>query len=511
MDRDFLSSQMSEGIIFSAFPEDERQRIWRRLSRHQPLILTLYTFFKDIVYVQLLIDCLKRLIKLPRGESISEFIQGAYKGQEQKKGQVKIQVGDGKFFYRPGNKAARKELGWRQLVAFAMRNYPDLPRDPVKEDTTRKATAKADPAILCQEAELAYQLGFDTPEIRGLRQDLDSRPIRHEHYELSPLDVTSGPGVQRAQRYGTPRAQAYEEVRNSLFLDNLDRNSRHFGDGITSFFIRKSIYQAFFLNTSVNNENTSYPSSPSSGGSPAHSIRSEVDSIQSHIEPERMDEDTNNTAQVHIHQEDIHNSQEERLLQARQEHLRQERLAQVAVEVEQQRLEQERLAQVAVQERLAQERLEEREDERQSCENKIVREGVDFIADQISLNQDPPITITYMVPENGGWREAQTVTVKASDPSHIERIASKYERKFFRSFDFELNPLTADECFARVTGNSSNTIFLMPMQSGVKIGEELENSVSQLLEDRQSSLRQSYNPGDISEPEDRPSKKLTRN
>ena len=56
----------------------------------------------------------------------------------------------------------------------------------------------------------------------------------------------SGPGVILNNRYGTLRSWSYEEDRKFLFIDYLHDEREHQAEGITSFFVRKSIYLAFF-------------------------------------------------------------------------------------------------------------------------------------------------------------------------------------------------------------------------------------------------------------------------
>jgi hypothetical protein len=129
------------------------------------LILTLSSFFKDLNYLQLLVDCLKRLADVPKRASVCETIQRTYTGVNQREGEVKIQVTEETFIYKSGTDAAREDLGCRSLIALAMRYYPYMPRDPIKEDAVMKATTKADQAILRRLADLAYQQGFETPQI----------------------------------------------------------------------------------------------------------------------------------------------------------------------------------------------------------------------------------------------------------------------------------------------------------------------------------------------------------
>ncbi|KAF2180327.1 hypothetical protein K469DRAFT_593135, partial [Zopfia rhizophila CBS 207.26] len=167
-DAQFLRNQIRGGAIFTAFTDHERDQILDRLSMVDGLILTLFSFFKDLNYLQLLIDCLKRSANVPKRKSVCETIQSKYTGANQREGQVKIQVTEETFMYKSGTDAARVDLGCRSLIALAMRYYPYMPRDPIRGDAVRKATTKADQTILRRLADLAYQQGFETPQIHTL-------------------------------------------------------------------------------------------------------------------------------------------------------------------------------------------------------------------------------------------------------------------------------------------------------------------------------------------------------
>ncbi|KAH8799388.1 hypothetical protein F5884DRAFT_686783, partial [Xylogone sp. PMI_703] len=239
-------NELRGGKIFGAFSDRERDQIWDRLQMVDGLVPSLFTFFRDIQYLKLCIDCLKRLVIVPKRASVCETLARSYSGKNQREGHVKIQVTEDSFLDRAGTPAECVDLGIRQLVALAMRHYPDMPADPVEEDLVQKAAAKADPAVLRSLANLAYDLGFDTPQIRSLKQDPGVRTTRRDSSSSPPPLVTSGPGVALSHRSGIPRQRAYEEDRDSLFINHLHNEQQHQGEGITSFFVRKSVYLAFF-------------------------------------------------------------------------------------------------------------------------------------------------------------------------------------------------------------------------------------------------------------------------
>ena len=172
-------------------------------------MLSLFTFFRDIQYLKLYIDCLKRLVIVPKRASVCETLVRSYSDKNQREGHVQIQATEDSFLDQAGTPVDGIDLRIRQLVALAMRHYPSMPADPVNPDRVQKATVKPDPAVLRSLADLAYDLGFDTPQIRSLQQYTGLRTTRLQSLSLTPLHVTSGPGVAMPYRSGVPRTGAY--------------------------------------------------------------------------------------------------------------------------------------------------------------------------------------------------------------------------------------------------------------------------------------------------------------
>jgi hypothetical protein len=136
-------------------------------------------------------------------------------------------------------------LGYLQLFAFAMRHHQNLPKAPVKKNLKTIPRVKADREVLQRFAALAEQLGFISPEIKVLKGDLDPLPIPDTQASV-PLLVTTGPGECIKQRCGLPHTDTFEEDRKYLFLHNLCEERDKTGEGITSFFVLKSWFTAFF-------------------------------------------------------------------------------------------------------------------------------------------------------------------------------------------------------------------------------------------------------------------------
>jgi hypothetical protein len=224
----------------------ERGEIWRRLERVDGFIPSLATFFEDVDYLELLSDCVRRLTGSKLKKTVSEHLELLFTGVNQEDGRVKIQVGEGSFVYERGTRTDQIDLGCRQIWAFAMRYYPDMPKDKMKKDRVKKAEPKADPAVLRRFGDLANALGFKSPGILKLQQYPTSRPSQDGVSSGGPFLVTSGPGEAKSRRCGVPFVSAYDAELEFLFIDHLHDKKLVRGEGITSFFVRKYIYLAFF-------------------------------------------------------------------------------------------------------------------------------------------------------------------------------------------------------------------------------------------------------------------------
>jgi hypothetical protein len=74
------------------------------------------------------------LTALSPGQSLSNTMKRRFTGVNQRQGQLKIQVAEDKFIYRQGSPEDQVDFGCRQIHAFAMRNWPDMPKEPEIED-----------------------------------------------------------------------------------------------------------------------------------------------------------------------------------------------------------------------------------------------------------------------------------------------------------------------------------------------------------------------------------------
>lgn len=159
------------------------------------LIPSLHTLFRDVGYLEHCVNCVKRLTALSPQQSLSRSMKGRFTGANQRHGRVKVQVTEGKFVYRQGTPEDQVDFGYRQLYAFAMRHWPDMPKEPEIEDPQMKAPTKADEATLGHFADLAAELGFHSDQITDLQQYSGRGDAPAEYHQSNPILVTSGKGV----------------------------------------------------------------------------------------------------------------------------------------------------------------------------------------------------------------------------------------------------------------------------------------------------------------------------
>ncbi|KAI9770687.1 MAG: hypothetical protein M1839_003071 [Geoglossum umbratile] len=381
LDAASLRSQILGGQVFSAFSDHERQDIWERVQLVEGVIPSLFTFFKDILYLHECAACMRRLLSLTPRETVFSTLERRFTGVNQRDGFVIEQIAEDSFISKPGCLADQVDLGVRQLVAYAMRHLYDMPQESKKDDRVMKSTVNVDKAVLRRFADLAERLGFESPEITNLKQYPNSTTVRDPE-QSGPLLVTSGLGLARDHRCGPPRARDFEEDRRSIFIRYLHDEQEVRGEGVTSFFVLKSRYFAFFDKPRIANRgtSTSLPAfSPESGQSsqledeiggstnePGHNIS------QDHITDMEVDVEPEEHRLERLEWERLERERRERLERLERERSEQERLERERLErevLERKRLEQERLGRLE-RERLKQRRLEQERLEQERLEQE---------------------------------------------------------------------------------------------------------------------------------------------
>ncbi|CAG8978002.1 hypothetical protein HYALB_00000671 [Hymenoscyphus albidus] len=269
MDAKMLRSQLRAGEIFRAFNDSEREDIWSRLQMIEGLIPSFYTLFRDVQYLEHCVNCVKRLTALSPQQTLSTSMKGRFTGVNQRQGQLKVQVAEDKFIYKHGTPQDQVDFGYRQIHAFAMRNWPNMPKEPGTEDPQMKTPIKADLDTLRRFADLAAELGFKSDQITNLQQHPESGNAPTEHPQSRPILVTSGKGVPVKKRCWKPSTREFKEDQQFLFINHLHDERQEQGSSVTSLFVRKSVYLAFFGKPSATHDIGQTDDPPQSvGGSP---------------------------------------------------------------------------------------------------------------------------------------------------------------------------------------------------------------------------------------------------
>lgn len=252
-DATILRGQIFGGVIFSAFSDQARAGILTRLQSIDGLIPSLYNFFQDVHYLEALAGCMTRLIRLKSGDTVSSALARAFSNATNETDKAIVQIAETSFVSCLARSVDPVKLGLRQLYAYAMRHYPQMPKTPrssTKRGLTMRSVIRADPTVLRGFAELAERLGFESPEITALKHHPTTSVVRTSSEKREPLLVTDGAGVAKRWRCRLPQVEeTLEETSEDsqyLFINHLDRRDEEQGEGITPFFVRKSIYSAFF-------------------------------------------------------------------------------------------------------------------------------------------------------------------------------------------------------------------------------------------------------------------------
>ncbi|CCD42643.1 hypothetical protein BofuT4_P074450.1 [Botrytis cinerea T4] len=202
-DAQILKGELLSGQIFSNFNQQEREAIWGELQSIDFLVPSLFTFFEDLKYLSACADSLKRLVKISRRDTVYSALQRKFCLANELSDQYAIEISQSTFVNRSIPAKDCFDVGYRQLWAFAMRNYKEIPPDTKKKKKdllAKSGVEKADETMLSEFAALADRLGFASPEIQTLKQSSSDREIalqallkarKPEWYQYDETTLTS--------------------------------------------------------------------------------------------------------------------------------------------------------------------------------------------------------------------------------------------------------------------------------------------------------------------------------
>ncbi|KAL9083484.1 MAG: hypothetical protein Q9165_008511 [Trypethelium subeluteriae] len=284
-DRELIRKGPS-GIFDQVDSSETRLQLFRRLEQagwnNQGRILSLYTFTEDTKYIEPCAQIMRSIIpKLKRDDSILRLFRKNWDGKEHST--LPLQCSEDCTVDMKSDGLAW-DVGYHQLWLFAMRYFPLMTRTNPRKDKGGEAP-ESDTCVVFWPmfAELATDLGFDTPEIQKLKNNDPTesillntlrslRPLSQDvFFEASLKDeirklkeaVKSWPRTTTAtippcslkqdskdislmQRCGRPYHEAYIKDRPLLFLQNVYLNKRVEDRYATSFAFKRDIFRCFF-------------------------------------------------------------------------------------------------------------------------------------------------------------------------------------------------------------------------------------------------------------------------
>lgn len=228
---------ISQTPIGRHLSKEEQYMIRNRSLEIDTLIPTFRSLFKDLNYLEDLVNAIKQLHRPGR-----------------KKRSLRKEM---RCIHKDSRNA---DTAWKELFLYTMRNYYRIRAPPIR-DLVLKASdpisleghiSEADEAQLRHFAKYAFDLGFRNCE-RWTRQPLlaewtDGEGKYDAEEKHNPMLVTLGRdvGVLKDKRSGRPQKEVHHVFSKFLWIRNMEATNEGIGEGITDFFVRKAKYRAFF-------------------------------------------------------------------------------------------------------------------------------------------------------------------------------------------------------------------------------------------------------------------------
>ncbi|KAJ8226356.1 hypothetical protein LV156_008966 [Aspergillus fumigatus] len=282
-----VKGKILSGEVFSNFSRSERASIWENLRSKEAcdgIIPSLHTFFRDISYLELCANAVKRLVVLNKQRpTVRSALVHSFRPRHGHADYL-VQTSETTFRRQRGSTTECITSGYRQIWMYAMRHYPDMAKDvqcghPKANPARAKARAKADESVIHDMAALAQKLGFRTPQIKEILKQSPDRQIARAtllkarkpdryHYDSETFEslvdrivgcfvlaipnesqptmaLVTGQAPKLHDRCGTPQEQAQKLDRPHLFMDRLHAETVR-QKNLSSLEVRRCVYYAFF-------------------------------------------------------------------------------------------------------------------------------------------------------------------------------------------------------------------------------------------------------------------------
>ncbi|KAI3573302.1 hypothetical protein IWW34DRAFT_887597 [Fusarium oxysporum f. sp. albedinis] len=226
----------NSGEILRNFDTTERAAILSRLesATTDRVVPTLGIFFRNTLYLQSVIDCLRHLVPCHRqARDLWDDLNNGF--EERGDGRCLLQVSDTRFKLVHVSEIDQFEIARRQLWLFALREFPSLPRDV----TSKRAEPKncVDEAKLFELAVLAHRLGCRSDQIDHIRANACWRQSPIQSVYKQDLNIDSKP-----YKHGKPHPEDLKRYKSSLFLSNFHKPFDPESLESSFFFIQRSLY-----------------------------------------------------------------------------------------------------------------------------------------------------------------------------------------------------------------------------------------------------------------------------
>jgi len=282
-----IDSGMESRELFSSISDPAtRENIRRRIMEVDHLIPSLRTFCEDTKSLEPCANAMKLLVTLERRETVDRAFRRIYSRPNGAPGKLVVQTQLG-MEEVDIDEDDRFRLSLLQLFLVCMRSFDNMINVACRKDKDEaKPLVTAPNAIVISRfAQLAHQLGFDSDKIRRLKS-MDSKADEIYSFlcRLDPEDevdedrlhaetqqhlnlwqsnqnsrmskITTGKGgpsltietkdQKLSERCGRPFWNAHVYDRQFMFLRWIYDKSPVSGRYITSFFVKRSVFIAFF-------------------------------------------------------------------------------------------------------------------------------------------------------------------------------------------------------------------------------------------------------------------------
>ncbi|KID60053.1 hypothetical protein MBR_10470, partial [Metarhizium brunneum ARSEF 3297] len=282
-DHRILSPQVRSGEIFENFSPPQREAIWSRVcsSSRQCLIPSLFTFFEDRKLLNDAAGCIKKILHVGPDDTVTGVLNQRFTNANQREDQCIIQLSETTFTSVAGDINTRLDLGIRQLWLAAFRNYKELPADTQKKDLLAVSRTKANETVLHELASLAARLGFVSDQLEEILETSSDRKVAEQALfaarqpgrymfrdpeaciqQIVDAFAAAVPASESKalletedevreherppQRCGRPNDTDYRYDKTRLFLPQMHADVYSEMREMTSTFVRRSVYCAYF-------------------------------------------------------------------------------------------------------------------------------------------------------------------------------------------------------------------------------------------------------------------------